>query len=105
MNLRLVISIFSVAAANIIISIPLITYAISQYDTDGFTVFPTKSGDYMVGYRAGVAQAADDVKHFDERGGVDARPEMIKRPRPDLAPDWCLGYKDGYADEAMDQLE
>lgn len=80
-------------------------YAASQYDDDGFTIFPTKSGWYMVGYRDGVAQAVDDVKHFDERGGVDARPEAIVCPRHDLNPDYCLGYKDGYSDEAMDRLE
>ena len=77
----------------------------SKYDDDGFTIFPTKSGWYMVGYRDGVAQAADDVKHFDERDGVDARPDHIVCPRHDLNPDYCLGYKDGYSDEAMDQLE
>jgi type IV secretory pathway VirB6-like protein len=26
-------------------------YAVSQYDSDGFTIFPTKSFDYMNGYR------------------------------------------------------
>ena len=61
MNLRIE-AIFIVVAINVIISIPLVAYAVSQYDSDGFTIFPTKSSDYMSGYRAGVIQADKDVQ-------------------------------------------
>jgi hypothetical protein len=54
------ISIISLAATYII-SIPLIAYAVSQYDLDGFTIFPTKSSDYMSGYRDGIIKADKDV--------------------------------------------
>ena len=72
---------------------------------DGFTIFPTKSSDYMSGYRAGVIQANKDVQNFDKLGGIDARQEHIKCPPDSVNADWCSGYKDGYSDEAMDQLE
>ena len=87
-----------------IISIPLIAYAVSQYDSDGFTIFPTKSPDYMVGYRDGVVQAQKDVDHFEQRGGVDAQHDHIKCPPNSVNADYCAGYKDGYADKAMDDL-
>lgn len=97
---------FSISSISIIISIPLIAYAVSQYDENGFTIFPTKSKDYMFGYRGGVAQAMDDVNHFDQRGEVDARPESIHCPQPyNMTADQCQGYKDGYSDKAMDELE
>ena len=82
-------------------------YAASQYDSDGFTIFPTKSSDYMSGYRHGVIQADKDVQLFNENksSGVDARQEMVKCPSKITNADECLGYKDGYSDEAMDQLE
>ena len=102
MNLRLVV-IFSLAATNII-SIPLIAYAISQYDSDGFTIFPTKSSDYMSGYRAGVIQANKDVQNFDKIGGIDARQERIKCP-PESNAELCIGFRDSYSHETMDQLE
>jgi hypothetical protein len=35
---------------------------VSQYDSEGFTIFPTKSSEYMSGYRAGVIQADKDVQ-------------------------------------------
>jgi hypothetical protein len=79
-------------------------YAVSQYDSDGFTIFPTKSSDYMSGYRAGVIQADKDVQNFEKLGGIDAHQENIKCPA-NITGDMCLGYKDGYSDEAMDQLE
>jgi hypothetical protein len=91
-----------------IISIPLIAYAVSQYDKDGFTIFPGKSAEYMFGYREGVAQAQNDVNHFEERGGVDAQLEHIECPANsnlNLTGDACQGYKDGYADRAIDELE
>jgi hypothetical protein len=102
LNLRLVV-IFSLAATNII-SIPLIAYAISQYDSDGFTIFPTKSSDYMSGYRAGVIQANKDVQNFDKIGGIDARQERIKCP-PESNAELCSGFRDGYSHETMEQLE
>jgi hypothetical protein len=102
LNFRLV-SIFSLACANILL-VPLIAYAVSQYDSDGFTIFPTKSSDYMSGYRAGVIQADKDVQNFEKLGGIDAHQENIKCPA-NITGDMCLGYKDGYSDEAMDQLE
>ena len=104
MNLRIE-AIFIVVAINVIISIPLVAYAVSQYDSDGFTIFPTKSIDYMSGYRAGVIQADKDVQNFDKLGGIDARQEHIKCPPNSVNADWCSGYRDGYSDEAMDQLE
>jgi hypothetical protein len=88
----------------IIVSFCPYAYAVSQYDSDGFTIFPFKSSDYMSGYRSGVIQADKDVQNFDKLGGVDARQDHIKCP-PNGTAEWCLGYKDGYADEAMDQLE
>lgn len=89
-----------------IISIPLIAYAVSQYDSDGFTIFQGKSAEYMKGYRAGVAAAAHDVQMFNENKipGVDARQEVIKCPSG-LNAEQCAGYKDGYSDKAMDELE
>jgi hypothetical protein len=36
------------------------------YDSDGFTIFPTKSSDYMSGYRTGVIQADKDVANLDK---------------------------------------
>jgi hypothetical protein len=97
-------SILSVAAINLIVCIPLVAYAVSQYDSDGFTIFPTKSGDYMYGYRDGVIKAYKDVQNFDKIGGIDARQEHIKCP-PDSNAEFCSGFRDGYSDEAMDQLE
>jgi len=87
-----------------IISIPLIAYAVSQYDSDGFRIFSGKSGDYMNGYRSGVIQAHEDVANFNKLGGIDANQDKIKCPA-NIIGDSCLGYKDGYSDEAMDQLE
>ena len=103
MNLR--IEAIFIVAINVIISIPLVAYAVSQYDSDGFTIFPTKSSDYLSGYRAGVIQADKDVQNFDKLGGIDARQEHIKCPPNSVNADWCSGYRDGYSDEAMDQLE
>jgi hypothetical protein len=83
-------------------------YAVSRYDSDGFTIFPTKSGDYMVGYRAGVVQASHDVDAMNNgtKNGVDVHQDHIVCPSNFNAfPGMCQGYKDGYADEAMDQLE
>jgi hypothetical protein len=88
-----------------IISIPLIAYAVSQYDSDGFTIFPTKSSYYISGYRAAVIQANKDVQNFDKLGGIDARQEHIKCPPNSVNADYCSGFRDGYSDEAMDQLE
>jgi hypothetical protein len=99
---------FSVGAISMIISIPLIAYAVSQYDKDGFTIFPTKSSDYMDGYRDGVAAAQKAVDHFNDENstGVDARRDMIECPSNFNAfAGMCQGYKDGYADRAMDELE
>jgi hypothetical protein len=55
-------------------------YAVSQYDSDGFTIFPTKSSDYMSGYRVGVIQADKDVQLFnaDKLPGIDANQDKIK---------------------------
>jgi hypothetical protein len=79
----------------------------SKYDSDGFTIFPSKSRDYMLGYRAGVIQADKDVQLFnaDKLSGIDAHQDKIKCPPNSFNADFCLGYKDGYSDEAMDQLE
>jgi hypothetical protein len=106
LNLGLV-AIFSAVTTGIIISIPLIAYAVSQYDKDGFTIFPTKSSDYMSGYRAGVIQADKDVQKFNDNklSGIDANQDKIKCPTDSFNADFCSGYKDGYSDEAMDQLE
>jgi hypothetical protein len=88
-----------------IISIPIVVYAVSQYDSEGFTIFPTKSTDYMNGYRSGVIQAHEDVANFDKLGGVDARQENIKCPAVPTIPEFCGGYKDGYSDEATSELD
>jgi hypothetical protein len=71
LNLRLV-SIFSLALANIIISVPLLAYAVSQYDSDGFTIFPGKSSFYISGYRQGVVTAHGDIKVKMNTTGIDA---------------------------------
>ena len=76
-------------------------FAKSQYDQDGFTIFPTKSFDYMHGYRDGVLQADQDIK---EKPNIDANQDHVKCP-PQNTVDYCAGFKDGYSDEAMDQLE
>jgi len=88
------------------ISVPLIAYAVSQYDSDGFTIFPGKSSSYISGYRQGVVTAHEDIKVKMNTTGIDAHQEHIVCPA-NLAQiaDMCPGYKDGYADEAMDELE
>jgi hypothetical protein len=80
---------------------------VSQYDSDGFTIFPTKSSDYMSGYRNGVIKADKDVQLFNANKlpGIDARQEHIMCPPNSVNADWCSGYRDGYSDEAMSQLE
>jgi hypothetical protein len=106
LNLRLV-AIFSVAAIDIIVSIPLIAYAVSQYDSDGFTIFQGKSSDYMSGYRDGVIKADKDIQLMNDCkiNGIQADQKDVKCPRDSFNADFCFGYKDGYSDEAMDQLE
>jgi hypothetical protein len=86
---------------------PIVVYAVSQYDSDGFTIFPTKSSDYMSGYRAGVIHADKDVQLFNANKlpGIDAHQDKMKCPPDFFNADFCSGYKDGYSDEAMDQLE
>jgi hypothetical protein len=44
------------------------------------------------------------VDNFDKIGGIDARQDKIKCP-PNFNTQMCQGYKDGYADRAMDELE
>ena len=101
------VAIFLLTVTNMIMSTPLIASAVSQYDSDGFTIFPTKSSDYMSGYRAGVIQADKDVQLFnaDKLPGIDANQDKIKCPPDSFNADFYSGYKDGYSDEAMDQLE
>ncbi|MFL6322376.1 MAG: hypothetical protein ACJ72Q_18130 [Nitrososphaeraceae archaeon] len=105
LNLGLL-AIFSLAATNII-SIPLVAYAVSQYDSDGFTIFPTKSSDYMSGYRDGVIKADKHVQlmNYGKLNGINADQKDVKCPPDSFNADFCAGYKDGYSDEAMDQLE
>src|SRR5919198_689367 len=76
----------------------------SKYDEDGHTIFTGKSGWYMVGYRDGVLQADSDIKTKFNTTGIDATQADIQCP-PDTNAEYCLGYKDGYSGEAMDQLE
>ena len=70
-------------------------------------VFPTKSTDYVSGYRVGVIQADEDVQKFTDNklSGIDAAQDKIECPPDFFNADFCAGYKDGYSDEAMDQLE
>jgi hypothetical protein len=98
---------FSITAAVNIILVPLVAHAVSQYDSDGFTVFPTKSSDYMHGYRDGVIKADKDVQLFNANKlpGIDAHQDKIPCPPDSVNADWCSGFRDGYSDEAMDQLE
>ncbi|MFL6400791.1 MAG: hypothetical protein ACJ72J_14590 [Nitrososphaeraceae archaeon] len=105
MNLKLI-SIFLLAFANII-SVPLIAYAVSQYDSEGFTILPTKSDWYMIGYREGVVKAWQDVQLMDQHkiATIDANQDHVVCSKDMVNPEECLGYKDGYSDEAMDQLE
>jgi hypothetical protein len=37
--------------------------------------------------------------------GIDAAQDKIKCPPDSFNADFCAGYKDGYSDEAMDQIE
>ena len=37
--------------------------------------------------------------------GIQADQKDVKCPPDSVNADWCSGYKDGYSDEAMDQLE
>lgn len=55
----------------------------------------------MHGYRDGVLQADEDIK---AKPNIDANQDHIKC-LAQVTADYCLGYKDGYSDEAMDQLE
>jgi hypothetical protein len=66
-----------------------------KYDSDGFTIFPTKSSDYMSGYRTGVIQADKDVQLFnaDKLPGIYAHQDKIKCPPDSFNADFCLGYK------------
>jgi hypothetical protein len=86
---------------------PIVVYAASQYNADGFTIFPTKSTDYMNGYRDGLVAASQDVKKLDagQISGIHADQKDVKCPADSFNADFCAGYKDGYSDEAMDQLE
>jgi len=59
----------------------------------------------MSGYRVGVIKTDDDIKNFDKLGGIHARQDHIKCPPDSINADFCSGYRDGYSDEAMDQLE
>jgi hypothetical protein len=61
----------------------------------------SKSGspEYQAGYRAGVLQADSDVS---ANKGVSAN--NVTCP-PDSTADSCSGYKKGYSDEAIDQLD
>jgi hypothetical protein len=70
-------------------------------------VFLTKSTDYVIGYRVGVIQADEDVQKFTDNklSGIDAAQDKIKCPPDSFNADFCASYKDGYSDEAMDQLE
>ena len=38
----------------------------SQCDSEGFTIFPTKSDWYMIGYRERVVKAWQDVQLMDQ---------------------------------------
>jgi hypothetical protein len=80
-------------------------YALVQkYDEDGFTIFADKNFSYMQGYRDEVLQADQDIKTKFDTQGIDAHQDKIKCP-PNSEADFCLRFKDGYSDEAMDQLE
>jgi len=63
-------------------------------------VFAKKhSSEYKAGYRAGVLQADSDVS---ANKSVDAN--NVTCP-PDSTAFFCSGYKKGYSDEAVDQLD
>jgi hypothetical protein len=81
--------------------------AISQYDSDGFTIFQGKSSDYMSGYRDGVIKADKDIQLMNDSkiNGIQADQKDVKCPPDSFNADFCSGYKDGFSDEAMDQLE
>lgn len=69
---------------------PVLAHAASQYDSDGFTIFRTKSSDYMSGYRARVIQADKDVQLFnaDKLLGIDANQDKTKCPPDSVSADW-----------------
>jgi hypothetical protein len=93
----------SILAGTIIVS----SLAVSQYDKDGFTIFQGKSSDYMSGYRDGVIKADKDIQLMNDSkiNGIQADQKDVKCPPDSFNADFCSGYKDGYSDEAMDQLE
>ena len=97
----------SILAGTIIVSFLPSALAVSQYDKDGFTIFQGKSSDYMSGYRNGVIKADKDVQLLNNGtiNGIQADQKDVKCPPDSENADWCSGYKDGYSDEAMDQLE
>ena len=61
--------------------------------------FRKKTGEYQSGYRAGVLQADSDVS-----GNKSVDANNVTCP-PDSIEDFCSGYKKGYSDEAVDQLD
>jgi hypothetical protein len=63
----------------------------------------TGNGEFDSGYRAGVAKAAGDVANFNKNGGVDAN-NPPPCPITDNKP-YCDGWKKGYSDKAVDDLE
>jgi hypothetical protein len=61
----------------------------------------------MIGYREGVVKAWQDVQLMDQHkiATIDTNQDHAVCPKDMVNPEECLGYKDGYSDEAMDQLE
>jgi hypothetical protein len=58
------------------------------------------SSEYQSGYRAGVRHADSDI---NSNRDVDANHVIC--PPYASKPDSCSGYKKGYSDEAVDQLD
>jgi hypothetical protein len=65
----------------------------------------TGNGDFDSGYRAGVAKAAKDVGKFNANqiNGVDGN-NPPPCPLPDNKP-YCDGWKKGYSDKVVDDLD
>jgi hypothetical protein len=90
----------------IIVSFCPYAYVVSQYDSDGFTIFHSSQAITCQDKIRCNSSWQRHTKKFNDSiiHEVEANQDHIKCPK-DTIGDMCLGYKDGYADEAMDQLE
>jgi hypothetical protein len=100
MNKQIILSaiLFTLIATTVIATSPLILAKKSK-------VAATGDGEFNSGYRAGVAKAAEDVDKFNANqiNGVDGN-NPPPCPLPDNKP-YCDGWKKGYSDKIVDDLD